>query len=327
MSTAKSIESFERSNNNFSIYTDIFCDPSKGVKIKALEKPSSLLSFLAFFINWAFIFAASFFGIKNLLFLPLSLLFIGSRQRGLSNLVHDASHMNLFHSKEMNIKITNLMAAFCMFDTIEAYRKNHLLHHQHLGSFFLDPDEQSHRRYNYDLYASKGMHPLMLYLNLILSKKAWIDSFFGSLAKLSKIELKLIALWWIIFCLFLLILFGFKNLIYIIFFWFLSKASFYHCIRIFSEFLDHSGLINGDIIKYTRNMPHYGICSFFLHPHSDTFHLLHHLFPRIPHYNLKEAEVITGNIQCYKLAHHCDSYFFGKHPAIKCWVGTCEKKI
>lgn len=92
----------------------------------------------------------------------------------------------------------------------------------------------------------------------------------------------------------------------------------------FSEFLDHTGLKPGGIYSFTRNLPHTGILRFLFHPHQDTYHLTHHFLPNIPHYHLKKADSLLRRDSQYLSAHHCDSYFFGKHSALNCWVGKCE---
>lgn len=43
--------------------------------------------------------------------------------------------------------------------------------------------------------------------------------------------------------------------------------------------------------------------------HHDNYHLVHHLFPAIPHYNLKKAHIILMNDKKYREAHHCTGFF------------------
>ncbi len=105
--------------------------------------------------------------------------------------------------------------------------------------------------------------------------------------------------------------------------WFISRATSYHVIRIVAEFLDHAGLKVGSILGFTRNLPHAGALPPMFHPHQDTYHLVHHLFQKIPHYNLVRAHKLLEADPHYAGAHHCDSYFIGNHSAVQCWVGRC----
>ncbi|MGE0529174.1 MAG: fatty acid desaturase, partial [Bdellovibrionales bacterium] len=64
---------------------------------------------------------------------------VGSRQHALFVLVHEGVHKHLARSKRVNDWISNLFAAYpILFDT-EAYRENHLRHHEHLNTD-QDPD-------------------------------------------------------------------------------------------------------------------------------------------------------------------------------------------
>ena len=66
-------------------------------------------------------------------------LVISSRLRGFENLVHEASHYNLFTSPAMHYKLQGLYA-FPVLRVLSDYRRGHLVHHQHLGDAARDPD-------------------------------------------------------------------------------------------------------------------------------------------------------------------------------------------
>ena len=154
--------------------------------------------------------------------------------------------------------------------------------------------------------------------------KAIKSSLFGSLFTLQTKDKTVLAAWWVSVITLVSVLTTFKISFIIVSCWFLAKLSSYHMIRIFAEFLDHSGLDSKDVISFTRNLPHKGILRFIFHPNCDTYHIAHHLYPKIPHYNLAEADrILTARVD-YTFAHHCDSYFFGSHSAVDCWVGNCE---
>ncbi|MGS0645924.1 fatty acid desaturase [Staphylococcus hominis] len=43
--------------------------------------------------------------------------------------------------------------------------------------------------------------------------------------------------------------------------------------------------------------------------HHDNYHLVHHLFPAIPHYHLRKAHEILMKDEAYRNAHHCTGFF------------------
>jgi fatty acid desaturase len=42
---------------------------------------------------------------------------------------------------------------------------------------------------------------------------------------------------------------------------------------------------------------------------------VHHLFPAIPHYRLREAhKILMQEVPEYAAGHHCDGFFFPRRP-------------
>ncbi|KAL9012139.1 MAG: hypothetical protein Q9173_003070 [Seirophora scorigena] len=68
----------------------------------------------------------------------LAVVIIASRMRVLENLVHEASHNNLFQSATSHRHL-QFLYAFPVFRIIEDYRRSHLVHHKHLGDRQKDP--------------------------------------------------------------------------------------------------------------------------------------------------------------------------------------------
>ena len=106
--------------------------------------------------------------------------------------------------------------------------------------------------------------------------------------------------------------------------WYFSRVTTYHVIRTFAEYMDHSGLEFEDSMKSARNFPKNVILNFLIHPHHDNYHIVHHLFPKIPHFYLSTAHLILSENSDYNSGHHCKSYFFGKSSAMSCWNGSCN---
>ncbi len=296
-------------------------------QITNLHRANGLWSICAFGMDWSLIIFACFLATKGWVALICSLVIIGSRQRALSNLVHDSSHRNLFVTPKLNDVIGNFFAAFAMFDTVAAYRKSHLMHHRFLGDTSIDPDAISHGRYGYDDQDPVKEKASKTYASLLLNERAFLDSVSGNLRALSLKERMSMAMWWGTVTVGSTLFFGGANTFLFILMWVVSRGTSYHVIRIFAEFLDHTGLDARSTIKFTRNLPHQNVWAFLLHPHQDTYHLAHHIFMGVPHYKLREIDALLMKTKIYREAHHCDSYFIGNHSAVSCWIGNCKGNL
>ena len=295
-------------------------------KLLKLQRANAFRTLGAFVLDWITIaVSVGLVYAVSLWFLPVSLLLIGSRHRALSNLVHDASHGNLIKDRRINDWVTNFLAAFPMLDTVKSYRRYHGLHHANLGSLTADPDAITHLRYGFnDLEPWTGTF-LRNYTRLLLLKNAWIDSMGSGITDLSRKEKLQVGLWWLTVLSFLVAIGGPSLAFTFATLWIVARATAYHAIRLFAEFLDHTGLKATSVVDFSRFLPHSGIIAWLCHPHQDTFHLVHHLAPNIPHYHLKAASDLMEEVPKIQDAHHCDAYFIlGKHLAIDCWTGTCS---
>lgn len=286
----------------------------------ALRKQSLIKSIFSFAIDWAVIALSMFLVLKvSIWWLGAAIILIGSRQRALSNLVHEGSHGNLFSRIKVNDVVVNIFAGLPMGETVRNYRKSHVMHHACLGDFELDPDIRSHRRYGFDDFKSHEVGFMRNYLALLMNFKSWRDSMVGSFFELSKREVIVVVSWWIIFLAAISIVDS-QLLWTVPALWFLSRVTGYHAVRIFAEFMDHSGLRPGSVIGFTRNIP--GAAwplRYLFHPHADNFHLVHHLLPKTPHYRLADAHEVLLKNERYMSGHHCDGYFAGKYSAVSSW--------
>jgi fatty acid desaturase len=294
---------------------------------KQLQKQNWIHFGLALIQDWAFIFVSVWLTAeKSILFLPLTLLILGSKQRALSNLIHEASHGNLLPLLKWNDTLTNLFAGYPMADSVQSYRSTHGDHHRLLGSS-ADPDTLTHLQYGYHHLVLASPRPIQLYWMLFWNRASWMDSCGAGFLSLCFKDQFRVLIWWLSFFATLSFVISFHFAWSFILIWIASRATVFHGVRIFAEFLDHSGLSLGSISSFSRNLPHRGLLSWYFHPHCDTYHLAHHLFPNIPHYHLSKIDLILLNIETYRKAHHCDSYFYGAHPATLCWVKKCCHEI
>ena len=72
---------------------------------------------------------------------PLAILIIGSRQRALATLLHEAAHQTLAKNKHLNFAIGTFFSGYLILQTMGSYRESHVrFHHGHFGDMNLDPD-------------------------------------------------------------------------------------------------------------------------------------------------------------------------------------------
>ena len=247
--------------------------------------------------------------------IPITLLIIGSRQRALGNLLHDASHGSLDVGRR-----NDRWAVFCvgpaMFNVLAIYRHAHTTHHNYLGSPAHDPDFIHRPEFH-------GMGWWRILSHCVFAPEIWRGSFLGHLRPASWRERAWIALWWIGALGLLALAFGGAKTASFALCWLAARATTFHVITTFREINDHVGLTPGGLIAFSRNAPTRGWARMLLHPHNNGYHLAHHLDPRIPFHALPRAYALFRDMPSCRRAHHCDSYFWGKHAIVDCWRGHC----
>ncbi len=80
---------------------------------------------------WGIILLAMALAIWQPLFIPLSIMLIGTRQLGLAILEHEAAHGGLYPDKRVNDILSNLFCGPAYGGSLAAYRPYHLQHHKY----------------------------------------------------------------------------------------------------------------------------------------------------------------------------------------------------
>jgi fatty acid desaturase len=112
-------------------------------EIKSLCVYDNCHGIFALAINYTLIALAIYLSEQNLYLLPLTLLLIGSRQRALATLLHEAAHGVLLKNKKLNRLVGEFFAGGLVYQTWSSYKNSHVLSHHHkLGNKEKDPDFQ-----------------------------------------------------------------------------------------------------------------------------------------------------------------------------------------
>lgn len=232
---------------------------------------------------------------------------IGSRQRALANLTHEASHRKLFSSRRLNDTVAKFACAWPLATTFNGYVAEHARHHRWLWSE-RDPD--------FAVYARLGLvDPLPNVPKIAIWRlcRAFglflVDRIIGPNKQRNESRVELAVRWsWCIGLLAGIGYFGGWRLP--LMYWLLPYLSAGAMITFFAEVAEHAGLRTSDAVQATRSWTAQALVRWLIGSHSDDlYHLAHHLFPAIPHYHLKQAHQLLMGWEPYRSGHHCVGFF------------------
>lgn len=289
-----------------------------GIELRAFTRHNTFLTLFHIGMDWLIVLLAwrLVIALPHMLTVPAALVLIGSRQRALGNLLHDASHYLLCTSKRINDVVAQLFLALPMVASIREYRQSHFQHHANLGDQIADPDYFAGRTFR------RGRNTAgQAFRRMAFDRKYWLENGFGGFLTASgSVRLRLFT-WWLGTWTFLSWISSPVDASAFVALWFGSRLTAFHLITSFREICDHTGLIPGGVFSYTRNIVGTSLLNQIFHPHDNGYHLVHHLAPAIPCHRLPAAHRAFMDMPAYATqAVYCDGYFTGDHPAIVCWV-------
>ena len=242
-------------------------------------------------------------GTWTIVFYPLAVFIIGSRQRAFATLLHEASHGVLAKNKTLNFTLATYPSAYLVLQTFYRYKKSHCQeHHRYLGDIENDPD----LRY----YVSQGLLeiksekeffkkyllPNWLFLKLpynfwyLLKNRLLVPDFKSQPQKIKQEYFKFMVLWGAILA--TLTITG--TWIYFLLFWVIPMLTTFQALNCTIEVCEHYPLVihSNREIYMTRNRNGNWLEKSFTGMHEENYHLIHHLFTGIPFWNLKKAHAI-----------------------------------
>ncbi|MCJ1368348.1 hypothetical protein MMC16_007490 [Acarospora aff. strigata] len=213
----------------------------------------------------------------------LATLVIASRLRAFENLVHEASHHNLFASSPQHQRL-QFLYSFLVFRVLADYRRSHAIHHRHLGDRRKDPDILRfcelglHRFPERPIWYALGL-PATGFLTYEYLTTTFFEFWTSPSSRSSKtafwaavtLVVARTETWWLCAQ-------------YYVLPFFLALP----VLRYWAEISEHLGLdLRG---PYGSSRTNVGVLhAWFMNPHNDGYHTVHHLHAQIPFHSLPEA--------------------------------------
>ena len=201
----------------------------------------------------------------------------------MENLVHEASHNNLFLSAPLHQR-SQFLYAFPVFRVLEGYRRSHMAHHKHLGDPQKDPDVVRLLGLGLDRLPERpiwfllGM-PMTGYLTYEYLTTTFREFWVSPSSRLSKTVfwiLIMLAVWWTA---------TFREFAY---YYLVPLLAILPVTRYWAEAAEHLGLDLRE--EFGSSRTNIGFLHMWLmNPLNDGYHAAHHLCSQIPFHLLPEA--------------------------------------
>ncbi|CAB1276286.1 fatty acid desaturase family protein [Candidatus Nitrosacidococcus tergens] len=303
--------------------------PSPELKnqLRELMQTNPWISIAAYIMDWGIIvgvatiswwvFSILGIGITPLFIYLIAALIIASRQKGLENMIHEASHTNLTRNRKLNDTICYWAGAMWLHPglTLEDERKDHVEGHH---GFFWDPVRDP----KYRGHKSSGLNDLpqktkwsAIYILVRALARSYRWKLFsiikgGSLLKPARSSYEMARRIVVILTIVALAYLGLFTPF--ILYFFIPAILFLPIVSFIAQMSEHAGAIGDTEFDKTRNKLGF-IQEYFFHPHGDGYHLVHHLYAGIPHHQLKNAHNLLMQDPVYRAGNHC--YALGLFPS------------
>lgn len=245
---------------------------------------------------------------------PVSIVLIGSTQRALVNVLHEASHKVLTRNQRLNVLLGTVFSGHLVFHMYNPYRSSHIgFHHRFLGDPGKDPDYSFHLECGiYDpaasntrffvrniLFAVLGLRTFE-YVRYVVEDRLLFrqkDVAVSMPISLRAERFVLAGVWAAILT--VLALGGW--LLPFALFWLVPLFTVAVAIGWLSELAEHYPLPESENkqILMTRNRHGWAIERFLLGRHNDNYHLVHHLNTGVPFWNMKRAHRVLLDDPAY----------------------------
>ena len=265
---------------------------------------------------------------------------IAALQHRLSGLGHEASHYALFKNRLANELVSDLLCMFPLMAMTQRFRVTHLGHHQFLNDPDRDPDvprlhfdgdrypfPMSKATFWYRYVVMSLWPPVLLKYLYGQAKNANVTTGFREPRGVYRFRVGrcLRGAFWLPM---LTIVHLTGSWPIFLLFWVTPLLTFYPFFMQLREIAHHSNAPDEGEFTHSRNFHCHPIFNWAVFPYGQDYHLTHHVFGLIPHFNLTRAHEILLRYPPYReQATACHGYFFARRGSAgpRCWM-CCLKE-
>jgi fatty acid desaturase len=259
-------------------------------------------------------------------FWPLAILgmaAVAAVQHRLSGLGHEGCHYALFKNRLANELASDLLCMFPIMGMTQRFRVTHLGHHQFLNDPTRDPDiprlhfdedrypfPMSKRTFWYRYVLLAFWPPTLLRYLYGQAKNANVTAGFKEPRAVYRFKVGrcLRGAFWLP-VLSLVHISGGWPIFFL--FWVAPLLTFYAFFMQLREIAHHSNAPEDGEFAHSRNFHCHPLVNWAIFPYGQDYHLTHHVFGLMPHYNLARAHAILQRYRPYReQARSCHGYFF-----------------
>ncbi len=232
--------------------------------------------------------------VATVVLMALASVFIGTRLRGLNNIVHECTHSSFSEHRGDNETIGRFCAAL-LTGCFKQYKDDHLSHHAHLGDYEHDREMSPIEKFGlHEPLTPKTIlrHIITPLLGRHLKMYSGVNLSNGDGAIFFGLKISLLVA---------IGIFSFLEPITSLLFVLVPLFYLFPTFNFWTDCLDHAGIVGEeDELEASRNVLAPLPLRLLFFPRNDCFHLVHHLFPQVPARHLETAHLALSENEAYQ---------------------------
>ncbi|AML52575.1 fatty acid desaturase family protein [Falsihalocynthiibacter arcticus] len=236
--------------------------------------------------------------VATVFLMVLTSVFIGTRLRGLNNIVHECTHSSFSEHREDNVAIGRLCSSL-LSGCFQQYKDDHLSHHAHLGDYAHDREMGPIEKFGLHKPLTRKtilQHMITPLLGRHLKMYSGVNLSGGDGRLFFGIKMALLVT---------IFVFSIFYPATSAFFVLLPMFYIFPTLNFWTDCLDHAGIVGAeDELEASRNVLAPLPVRLLFFPRNDCFHLVHHLFPNVPARHLETAHVALSKDASYQSQQH-----------------------